>query len=276
MDHSIRVAILDLYNKHPNQGMRGIRSLLYLESLQTEVPVRWHIFDVRHDVKLPDDSYDIYISSGGPGDPGASGELWEKKYFALMDKIRNHNLKNTDRKKYVFLICHSFELMCRHWQLGEVNKRKSPSFGVFPIHKTAAGEKENLFKNLGNPFYATDSREYQVIAPNHAIIKRDGFKILATEKERPHIPLERAIMSVRFSDEIIGTQFHPEADPHGMIRYFTQADKKESIIKNYGEEKYYKMIDMLDDPDKIILTQKTILPTFLKSSFEKILATELV
>jgi hypothetical protein len=78
-------------------------------------------------------------------------------------------------------------------------------------------------------------------------------------------------MAIRFSDEFMGTQFHPEADPHGMIRYFTRPDKKEAIIKNYGEEKYYNMVDMLDDPNKIVLTQNTVIPAFLSHAFDKVL-----
>ncbi len=81
-------------------------------------------------------------------------------------------------------------------------------------------------------------------------------------------------MAVRFSPEFIGTQFHPEADPHGMIRYFTLPEKKKAIIEHYGEEKYFKMIDMLDDPDKILLTQKTVIPTFLRIAFDKVLHAE--
>ena len=152
-----------------------------------------------------------------------------------------------------------------------MEKRKSPAFGIFPIHKTESGKHEILFENLPEPFYATDSREYQVIQPDWHRIRNNGFKILALEKDRPHVPLERALMAIRFSEEFIGTQFHPEADPHGMIRYFTRPEKKESIIKNYGEEKYYSMIDMLDDPDKIVLTQKTVLPTFLNIAFDRVL-----
>jgi len=269
----IRVAVLDLYDRQENQGMRGIRSLLYVESKKIDAQVRWHIYDVRHAGDVPDSSYDIYISSGGPGSPLESGKPWEKKYFKLIDELWEFNQQNSERKKHVFFICHSFQLVCRHWKVGVVTKRKSPAFGIFPIHKTEAGMHEPLFENLPEPFYATDSREYQVIQPDWHRIKRDNFRVLAIEKDRPHVPLERAMMAIRFSDEFFGTQFHPEADPHGMIRYFTRPEKKESIIKNYGEEKYYSMIEMLDDPEKIVLTQKTVIPTFLNNAFERILET---
>ncbi len=126
---------------------------------------------------------------------------------------------------------------------------------------------------LPDPFYAVDSRDYQVVQPNMSLMEEQGFRLVALEKSRPQVELERAVMAVRFSDEFIGTQFHPEADPEGMLRYFSRPDKKEFIVKNYGEKKYFEMVDYLDDPEKIVLTQHTILPTFLRSSFSRILET---
>ncbi|MBA3649571.1 MAG: GMP synthase [Chitinophagales bacterium] len=253
--------------------MRGIRSLLYVESKKTDARLRWDIYEVRNANQLPSLDYDVYISSGGPGSPLESGEPWEKKYFDLIDQLWAHNLSNPDQKKHVFFICHSFQLICRHWNIGEVNKRHSPAFGIFSIHKTDEGIEEPLFLNLPDPFYAVDSRDYQVITPDISLIQKEGFKVLSFEKIRPHVELERAVMAVRFSDEWIGTQFHPEADPQGMIRYFCRPEKKESIIKNYGEAKFYQMIDYLDDPDKIVLTQQHIIPEFLRNAFNKILET---
>ncbi|MCS6990647.1 MAG: GMP synthase [Chitinophagales bacterium] len=268
----IRIAILDMYRGEPNQGMRGIRTLIFQESRKAEVPIRWHRFEVRTKSELPDLSYHIYISSGGPGSPLAGDGPWETPYFKLIDEIWEHNQKS-EQKKYVFFICHSFQLICRHWKVGLVSKRKSPAFGVFPVHKTEEGREEPLFEGLEDPFYVTESREYQVTQPNQPIIQRHGFRILALEKERPHVSLERALMAIRFSNEFFGTQFHPEADPYGMVRYFTQPDKRQSIIRDYGEEKYYRMIDMLDDPDKLIRTQRAIIPTFLRMAFDNVMQT---
>lgn len=62
---------------------------------------------------------------------------------------------------------------------------------------------------------------------------------------------------------MIGTQFHPEADPTGMKIYLLQEEKKEAIIKNHGEDKYYDMLNSLENPDRIMLTKSVILPNFL-------------
>lgn len=73
-------------------------------------------------------------------------------------------------------------------------------------------------------------------------------------------------MAVRFSDEIVGTQFHPEADNEGMLRYFMTDAKRDQIVLNFGREKYDDMVAYLQDPDKIALTESIVLPGFLRSA----------
>ena len=51
-------------------------------------------------------------------------------------------------------------------------------------------------------------------------------------------------------------------------------DKKKSITENYGVAKYNDMIEHLNDPDKIRMTEATIIPTFLKIAFDKIKESE--
>lgn len=132
-----------------------------------------------------------------------------------------------------------------------------------PIHKTEEGTQDFLFKNLPEPFYAVDSRAWQLIEPNQEKLDEMGMKIVALEKVRPHIHLERAVMAIRFSDEIFGTQFHPEADPYGMLENLKDDTNKNAMIEQYGMEKYLETLDRMDDPDKILLTKAQILPRFL-------------
>ena len=87
--------------------------------------------------------------------------------------------------------------------------------------------------------------------------------ILAIEKERPHVPLERAVMAMRFNDSMIGTQFHPEADPKGMSMYLQREDKMKTVIAEHGEKKWRSMIEHLNDPDKILWTYSHLIPNFL-------------
>lgn len=261
----VRVAILDLYEGQANQGMRCIRDILLQWETANQVELICQEFDVRLKLEVPDTSFDIYISSGGPGSPLETvNSEWEKKYFSWLEQIEQHNLHADDAdKKHVFFICHSFQLACRHYGIGNVCKRKSTAFGVFPVHMLEDGKKELVFEGLKDPFYSVDSRDYQVIEPNHARLREMGGKILAIEKERPHVPYERAIMSVRFNDHFLGTQFHPEADAEGMHMYLLREDKKKTVIENHGEAKWQSMVEQLQDPEKIMWTYRHVLPNFL-------------
>lgn len=272
---SIRVAILDLYDGAPNQGMRCIREILNQYAEANFLDLVWDEFEVRRELQVPKVAlYDIFISSGGPGSPLESeGSEWENKYFKWLDGVeRWNNNPGNYTKKFVFFICHSFQLVCRHYAIAEVSKRRSTSFGVFPIHLLSDGRNEVIFEGLSDPFYAVDSRDYQVTTPHHNKLAAMGSTILCIEKERPHIQLERAIMAVRFNEYMVGTQFHPEADAIGMSMYLQREDKKEAVIAAHGEAKWASMIEQLNDPDKILWTYAHVLPNFLNQSVEHLQA----
>ena len=273
----IKVAILDLYEGKANQGMRCIREILNTYSEVHDLDIAWDEFDVRLKNEVPDMSYDIFISSGGPGSPLESRYTeWDESYFRWLSEVErwNNNPAN-EQKKYVLFICHSFQLACRHYNVGIVCKRRSTAFGVFPVHMLSDGLEEPVFAGLKDPFYSVDSRDYQVVQPNHNVLEEMGAKILCIEKNRPHVPYERAIMGIRFNDYMIGTQFHPEADAVGMSMHLQTEDKKKTVIEEHGEEKWHSMLTHLNDPDKIMWTYTHVLPNFLNQSIEQ-LSPELV
>jgi len=138
------------------------------------------------------------------------------------------------------------------------------------VHMLEDGVDEPVFTGLRDPFYAMDSRDFQVIQPNYSVIENIGAKILCIEKERPHVPYERAIMGIRFNEYMIGTQFHPEADVQGMNMYLHREDKRTTIIENYGEPKWRNMLEHLNDPDKILWTHSHVLPNFLNQAVEQL------
>lgn len=258
----IRVAILDLNEGQPNQGMRCIREILTAYGAHRNIPLHFDEFEVRLNKQLPGLDYDVYISSGGPGSPlDSEGSEWENLYFQWIGNVDEFNKSGARPRKNVLFICHSFQLACRYFHVGQVSKRKSTSFGVFPVHMLQHAEP--VFEGLHDPFYAVDSRDYQVTEPDYDQLDKLGASILALEKERPHVPLERAVMAIRFNHYMLGTQFHPEADPTGMSMYLQREDKKEIVINNFGREKWQSMIDQLNDPDKIQWTYAHVIPNFL-------------
>lgn len=261
---TIRVAILDLYNGIENEGMRGFREILQHYKTKNNLDLTYQVFDVRQNAEVPGMDFDIYISSGGPGSPiDSEGSEWENKYFQLTDKIEDHNRSNNQQKKYSFYVCHSFQLMCRKYGLGDINLRRSASFGVLPMHKTAAGMNEPIFDGLADPFYSVDSRSWQVINPNQRRFTALGMQLMAIEKKRPHVDLPRAMMAIRFDEYSFATQFHPEADAKGIKALLLKDEKKREVVEEHGIEKYNSMLMQLDDPDKITLTQNTVIPNFL-------------
>lgn len=271
---TVKIAILDLYDGVTNQGMRCIREIITQFGEKYQFNILWDEFDVRQKLQTPELSYDIFISSGGPGSPLESvGSKWESAYFKWLHRVQrwNNNEANV-HKKHIFFICHSFQLACRHFHIANVCKRKSTSFGVFPVHLLHDGVEEIVFDGMKDPFYAVDSRDYQVIEPNHNMVHQMGATILSIEKDRPHVNLERAIMAIRFNEYMIGTQFHPEADAEGMSMYLQTEDKRLTVIENHGEAKWRSMIEQLNDPDKIMHTYSHILPNFLKIAAEKMVS----
>jgi GMP synthase-like glutamine amidotransferase len=197
----------------------------------------------------------------------SAGSEWEAAYFRWLSEVEEWNFRSEQpNKKFVFFICHSFQLACRHYGIGNVTKRKSTSFGVYPVHVLPMGQVDPVFKGLGDPFYVVDSRDWQVIDPHWEKLTMNGAQILCIEKYRPHVPYSQAIMGLRFNEYMIGTQFHPEADAIGMSMYLQKEEKKKIVIETHGEEKWKSMIDQLNDPDKIMMTYAHILPNFLKSA----------
>jgi GMP synthase-like glutamine amidotransferase len=272
----LRIAILDLYQGAANQGMRCIQQILQEWSSSEQIDLSIQLFDVRQRAELPGLEFDVYISTGGPGDPLSSRyENWDIQWCRWLDRTLRHNANpNTSDKKFVFFICHSFQLACRHLNLGMVCKRHSTAFGVFPIHRLPGGDLEPILQGLNDPFYAVDSRDYQVIHPNDHRLEEMGGRTLCLEKERPHVPYERALMAARINPWMIGTQFHPEADAKGMQLYLLQEDRKQQVIENHGEAKWKSMLEQLGDADKIQLTYSQVIPNFLNQAAEALLSIE--
>ena len=295
-DNTVKIAVIDLNNGVPNQGVRCLRDLLtqagrsvllggnigvpFVSLLDSgpadllvvgprgDVDVVFDFFDARRSGELPGLGYDIFISSGGPGSPyDGQGLAWEKNYFNLLDRIYAHNQNGNPQKKYVFFICHSFQMMVRFFGLAEVVERHSKSFGIFPVHKTDAGNADPLLQGLADPFYGSDFRNWQAIQPNHRQLRRLGAKILCIEKIRPHVPFERAIMAIRVSREMVGTQFHPEADPASIRWHLFHPAKKDHIIERWGMTKYRQMLRLAADADAVARTQRIIIPGFLDAAF---------
>ena len=268
----IKITTIDLYDNERNEGMRCIREIIAdAQNKFKDVQLTYNVYETRYKGDVPNLDYDIYISSGGPGSPfNGNGTKWEKDYFNLIDAIYNYNKNYSDKKKYIFFICHSFQMMARFFEFGEVSKRDWKSFGVMPFTQTKEGENDSILKELSNPFYAADIRQYQVTNPNKKNIEELGAKILSFEMVDDNRGNNPAIAVVRISSEIAGAQFHPEADPESMLYHFNKPEEKKQIIATYGKQKYHRMIEILQEPNAIRLTRKTVIPNFLNQAIDEL------
>jgi len=262
----MRAAILDLNNQVANKGIGYIKNLLEIYGIPYEV------FDVRHECRIPDTGFDLYVSSGGPGSPFDMDGVWDKKYFALVNALWAYNRSEADvsKRKYVFFICHSFQLACIHFGIGKISQRGTKSFGTFPTYKTDAGRLVPFFAALPDPFWIADFRDWQVTDADAEELSKRGIEIAAIECPRKDARNPRAVMAVRLSREMFATQFHPEADAEGMLDYFQQREKRNQLIEEQGMENYLAMINDLEDPLKIELTHKTVLPAFIEDALKNI------
>jgi GMP synthase-like glutamine amidotransferase len=212
------------------------------------------VFDVRVKNELPDDGFDLYLSSGGPGSPlDTHTAPWDIAYCNWLDQMYAQN-------KPVLLICHSFQIACRHFDIGKVGLRKSKQLGILPIHPTVS---HAIFDQLPDPFFALESRLYQITEPNDAKIESMGATIIALEKIRPQLPYERALMGVAFSDTMIGVQFHPEATKERLTTYFNTEAIKTAVFEDFSEDKWNQIIQSLEEDGKIKHTCSRFIPNFL-------------
>ena len=222
---SIKIAIIDMYDDTSNLWMTCIIDILNNWSKHRSIQMEYQIFSLRDKGEIPDHSFDIYLSSGGPGSPiDSAGSTWDNLYVNWLQ----HMLLI---KKPVLLICHSFQIACRHFNFGNVCLRKSTQIGVLPVHPLV---DDPIFANLNDPLYTLESRLYQIIEPNDENINALGAKIIALEKHRPYVPLERAIMAIKFSDKMYGVQFHPEGEQNVLLGFFNEEKMKRNIIDKFG------------------------------------------
>lgn len=255
----LNIAIIDMYDGNTNVGMDCIQLVLAHWSKDRNRSIEHQIFKLRDYCEIPHGGFDAYISTGGPGSPvDSKNEPWDTLYTEWLDEM-------VALKKPVFLICHSFQIACRHFNLGKITLRKSRQVGILPVHPI---EYNDLFEGLEDPFYVLESRLYQITEPNDELINSMGARITALEKIRPQVPLDRAIMGIQFNEHMSGVQFHPEGEYHILLDYFKEEKIKTSIMEEFGIEKWDRMIEHLNDPKKIKSTFHAIIPNFLDSALK--------
>ncbi|MCS6884575.1 MAG: hypothetical protein RMM17_08250 [Acidobacteriota bacterium] len=268
----ISVAVLDMNAGYKNQGIRCINEILkeavinWNSDSASQVEIKVEHFAVRDKDEVPNHTFDIYISSGGPGSPfDGAGRAWEPKYYRLLDDVLEHNLTKK-KKTYFFAICHSLQVMTNKFGFAEVTPAPRPIYGIMPVYPTQEGTQSYLLKDLADRFFAFERRNYQVVNPDYSVLEKLGAKVLAIESRNGL--KGKAVMALSIGQEFKATQFHPEADSESVLRNFLDPEKQPEILAMNGEELFNKMLASLRSEDRVQKTRKTILPKFLARAFD--------
>lgn len=268
----VRIAVLDMNNGYKNQGIRCINSILsetldqWTEKHGSPLHATIKHFRVRDFGEVPKHQFDIYISSGGPGSPhDGEGKQWEADYFSLLDGVLEHNLSK-QRKTFFFAVCHSLQVMSRHFKFAEVVDAPRPVYGIMPAYPTTEGRDSHLLQDLGDRFFAFERRNYQVVHPDKSALDKIGARVLAIESRNGH--RGKAVMALSIGAEFQATQFHPEADRDAILRNFMDPDKKTDIMKINGTDLYNKMISSLQSEDRVKRTRDLMIPRFLWRAYK--------
>lgn len=265
----IKVAILSMYSNPEAAGLNNIRQLLEEQSGKYK-GVHWEytVFETRFRNQLPNPGeFDVFISTGGPGDPhDGAGADWENRYFQFLDKIFRQDFPDA-RPKFMFSICHSFQLLCRHFGIASVTEREEkPRFGVFSCAKNPEASDDPLFGKLQDNYLVVENRKWQCIPERNSRINQLGMKVLASENTQPN----SALMALRITPNWVATQFHPEAGISSMRQQY--GNQQEEINRKHGNGKWEELMQMLSNQNPSLdSTREILLPGFLQAAADRLL-----
>jgi homoserine O-succinyltransferase len=267
-EQHLKVAILSMYRDQESQGMKYLRSILEKESYAfADLSISYQVFATRESNELPRLSdFDLFISTGGPGDPhDGVGQEWEYNYFEFLRNFQAHNATGI-QPKFLFSICHSFQLLCRFFDIAKVVPRPETCFGTFKCNLENSGKEDVLFNKLPDPFYIVENRNWQCVQPDLEKMESLGIQILAKELNPVSPGAEPALLAFRISPFWVATQFHPETNPAEMKKVYAGGKKVQEVLDKYGPLKMLQILDSLNRKNPSLLdTFECLLPEFIKS-----------
>ena len=266
---TIRTAILSMYRDTDAQGLLYLQNLLKQESGRYHgAEIEYRIFQTRFGNEMPEtEDYDLFISTGGPGNPhDGEGMEWEKHYFKFLDELFNQNL-SAEHQKFHFSICHSFQLLCRHFRIATVNRREGlPRFGIYTCSRSKEAESDSLLQKLPEKYAVVENRSWQCIESDEMRLKELGITVLSKENSNP----DSALLALRINPSWLATQFHPETNPEEMRRIFLSEEKKKEVVQQYGTEKWEDIMQQLGPGNSLLETYEILLPGFIRFVAEKL------
>ena len=229
--------------------------------------------------EVPPRDFDLYLSTGGPGSPfDGYDEPWCTKYRDFLDGLIDDSLRGQTSRS-ALVVCHSFEIAVAHTAVARMERRATRKFGMMPVYPTPAGMRSPLLAEFGERFFAWEHREWEAIGLDPRRLAEIGGELWATESRVDPDTLALApgashkgdgLLVFRFSNNIEGTQFHPEADRDGAMAWLVRPEQTAAAVLAYGELTYARMLKSLDDPSRLVRTFERFIPGWLDRKFDEL------
>ncbi|AKT40859.1 hypothetical protein [Chondromyces crocatus] len=271
----LRLCIVDMNNGHVNQAMRCLRgmSATFFERVRVYNPdLPCELYEVSpRDTNdpIPRDC-DLYIGTGGPGSPfDDDGQPWTYDLGRFLDETVESVHRGGADQRAMFAICHSFEMVVRHFDVAKIAPRIDRKFGIMPIYMTTEGQAHPLLAPFGDRLFAFEHRNWEAIDLDERKLAALGGTLLARES-RDGISKGRAILGLDVAPGIEAVQFHPEADRAGVVNWISRPEQAAAFKATYGEVTYQAMLRTLDDPRRVARTYTLLIPGWLTRRFNLI------
>ncbi len=261
-------------NGHANQAMRCFAVMIEafferVAAFNPELECELVTVEPRNKHELPPSGCDLFLSSGGPGGPADhDGEAWLVEYRKLLDSIVEGHLQGRALAPSMFGVCYTFELLIRHFEVAQMQLRATRKFGVMPVYMTQAGMQHALTARFHDRLFAFEHRNWEAVDLEERKLDQLGGKVLARES-RDGVSKGQALLGLDFAPGIEGTQFHPEADKSGVVAWLAKREQAEAFVAAYGKVTYEKMLQTLDNPDRIAKTFTLLIPGWLTRKFNE-------
>ena len=257
----LRICLVDMNNGVANQATRCFRRIL--EGFERRVAAanpglscRVNHVQPRNLGELPDTTYDLVLSSGGPGAPtDGFDDPWGVGYRNFLDDVVRANLAAPHTATKLLVVCHSFELAVLHFAVAEMRKRATLKFGVMPAYLTPSGQTVDFLRPFGYRLFAWEHRNWEAVNSNAGRLKELGGAVLAMESHaKGVVNTGEAILGLHFAPGVDGTQFHPEADKSGVLAWIEKPEHASAVEGAYGRALYDRMLKSLGNPERLART----------------------
>lgn len=221
--------------------------------------------------ELPSHEDDLVLSSGGPGSPlDGYDDAWCVGFRKYLDHVVDKNTADTATAPKMLVVCHSFQLTVLHFAVATMRKRAALKFGLMPAYMTREGERADFLAPFGYRLFCWEHRNWEAVELDSKKLSALRGEVLAKETHEGGANKGEAILALRFSPGIAGTQFHPEADKPGVMNWIERPEHKVAVQDAYGEALYDRMVKSLGNPDRLAKTFALLIPGWLTYRFNEL------